>query len=470
MNESQNSLCIKMLQYIHQHYNSDLTLARMSELFYMNPAYLGRLFRQHTGVGFSEYLTSYRIKIASELLCQKDLPVYEVAKAVGYSNMNYFHRVFRERTGSSPLHLRKNRRFFSEHTLPNSTELNTSGQVVLRLPASSASFCPLGSIVNMHGSGLCLYYTRYLENGGSSLACMRSFDDGLTWLPAPDAFQEDGPISGLTILPMTDGSTGAFYLTNADSGRALVLRSSYDGGRTWVRRVERFYVPRNYRLCDGRILRIRSGRLIIPFSRPSIGSDESDQQHILCHYMSDDDGITWRPSKNSLMLTCRHTVMGLQTPMLLENARNILTGYASSDLGCQYEYYSHDGGETWSQPQPSLFTSAQRPMHVVVLPDNRLMAVLNPIPPFLSDVPHEDWPGVTRLVCLHSSDGGASWSKPTLVEDASSDGSRGFGFPTLFTLPDAALLTYRALELHERQTRSELIVRRIPFRAPEEKK
>ena len=64
------------------------------------------LFKREVGINFSVFLKRFRISHAKRLLKGTDMKVREVAAACGYSNSNYFIKVFREVTGTVPTDFR----------------------------------------------------------------------------------------------------------------------------------------------------------------------------------------------------------------------------------------------------------------------------------------------------------------------------------------------------------------------------
>ena len=88
--------------YIREHYADNLTLAVLSNVFFVCPAYLSRLFKKKTGINFVDYLTELRIEKAKEFLAISSMKVYTVAEMVGYENPRYFSRLFKDATGMSP--------------------------------------------------------------------------------------------------------------------------------------------------------------------------------------------------------------------------------------------------------------------------------------------------------------------------------------------------------------------------------
>lgn len=90
-----------MLDIIHNHYDDNLKLETLAGVLNYSPAYLGQMFKNKTGEYFNTYLDKVRIRKAKELLAQ-GLKVYEVARRVGYANVNYFHEKFKKYEGRSP--------------------------------------------------------------------------------------------------------------------------------------------------------------------------------------------------------------------------------------------------------------------------------------------------------------------------------------------------------------------------------
>lgn len=92
---------------IIENYKENLSLKMLSEKYYVNSAYLGQIFRRQFGVSFKDYLNSYRIDRAAELLIRTDEKVYRVAEEVGFNNTDYFISKFVQMKGITPLQYRK---------------------------------------------------------------------------------------------------------------------------------------------------------------------------------------------------------------------------------------------------------------------------------------------------------------------------------------------------------------------------
>ncbi|MCA0756028.1 response regulator transcription factor [Paenibacillus sp. N4] len=92
----------RIKQYIEEHYDRNLSLKSIAGVFYMNPVYLGQLFRKTYGVYFNEFLLQTRMHEAKRLLRQTELRVYEIADKVGFSNPDYFVTQFEKVERKTP--------------------------------------------------------------------------------------------------------------------------------------------------------------------------------------------------------------------------------------------------------------------------------------------------------------------------------------------------------------------------------
>lgn len=88
--------------YINENYHQDIKLKKVASLFFMNPVYLGQLFKKATGMQFNDYLNYVRIEEAKKLLRQTNMKVVEISKVVGYKDPKYFVQKFKSTTNISP--------------------------------------------------------------------------------------------------------------------------------------------------------------------------------------------------------------------------------------------------------------------------------------------------------------------------------------------------------------------------------
>ena len=93
--------------YISQHYDEDLSLETLAEKVYLSSGYLSFVFKKETGMNLNRYIRVYRMEKARELLRTTNMKVAQVSEKVGFANVSYFCRSFREYHGSSPESWRK---------------------------------------------------------------------------------------------------------------------------------------------------------------------------------------------------------------------------------------------------------------------------------------------------------------------------------------------------------------------------
>jgi len=86
------------LSFIKNHYSSSITLTDAAKAVDISSSYLSLVFKQETGINFSDYLMRFRIEKAKELLRTTNLRIYEIAEKVGFSSPYYFSKVFKDVT------------------------------------------------------------------------------------------------------------------------------------------------------------------------------------------------------------------------------------------------------------------------------------------------------------------------------------------------------------------------------------
>ena len=97
----------KILEIINRNIGADLSLYYVASQLKLNPAYVGRLFKQMMGKSFVEYVTELRIEQSKELLVKEQISINEISSKVGYHNAYYFIKLFKENVGLTPGEYRK---------------------------------------------------------------------------------------------------------------------------------------------------------------------------------------------------------------------------------------------------------------------------------------------------------------------------------------------------------------------------
>jgi AraC-like DNA-binding protein len=91
-----------LIRHIQEHYTDEFSLEDLAGRMGLSPAYFSRLFHEKTGRPLFEFINSIRIQKACQLLKRTDLPIIEIAYAVGYNNLSFFNRYFRKLMRLSP--------------------------------------------------------------------------------------------------------------------------------------------------------------------------------------------------------------------------------------------------------------------------------------------------------------------------------------------------------------------------------
>ena len=106
-----SELVKQMLVYIHEHYGEKLTVRKIGEAASVSERTCFDLFRKNLRTTPMEYVNSYRLRMACQMLGQTSKSVTAISDACGMNN-SYFSQLFRESTGFTPLEYR---RFYLRH-------------------------------------------------------------------------------------------------------------------------------------------------------------------------------------------------------------------------------------------------------------------------------------------------------------------------------------------------------------------
>ena len=98
------------LNYIEQNFQNDISVENIASFCGLNRTYFGRIFKDTVGKSPQQFLLSYRMAKAAELLKLTELTINDVGNAVGYPNQLHFSRAFKNVYGSSPREWRNKNR------------------------------------------------------------------------------------------------------------------------------------------------------------------------------------------------------------------------------------------------------------------------------------------------------------------------------------------------------------------------
>ena len=345
-------------------------------------------------------------------------------------------------------------------------------QVYLLSPDAQNARNSEGDFLRAPGGQIWFAFSRFISEDASDEApsdiyMIRSEDEGESWSnPVCIARAEDfgtWNIMSVSAMPLRDGTPCFYFLIKERSGASGIGRAVWDGEKFRAERC-RLDLPLGYFVVNNqRFIRLRNGRILVPIARHENGPLESTMDRKLrAGYVwlkfydkyeavnfnstvyvlaSDDDGASFQMTDARVALHGSRSF--LQEPGLLEKQDGSLWLWARTALGCQYHCFSADGGESFSAPEPSIFTSPLSPMSVIRLADGRVLAFYNPVPGSAR----------TPLVYRISEDDGANWSDEGVVE---ADPARGDCYTALFETKDHALLAGYCRGLRESGQLNEL--------------
>lgn len=101
-----NATVAAVESYVERYFYLDISLSELANMYHYNEKYLGTLFKKQVGVSFHDYLNNRRLYRARMLLEKSNESVLSIATRVGFNNVTYFNRLFKERYGMSPSQMR----------------------------------------------------------------------------------------------------------------------------------------------------------------------------------------------------------------------------------------------------------------------------------------------------------------------------------------------------------------------------
>lgn len=354
--------------------------------------------------------------------------------------------------------------------------MENKGTVVLELPPSQGN--PRnseGAFIDCKDGKLLFIYSKFIGDswadwGCSVLAKRWSDDGGTTWSEDEIVVthEEHGVdnIMSVSLLRMNNEDIGMFYMIRKGwHDTRLFLRRSADEGRTWGEAVCCMPAPGYYNVNNDRVIRLSTGRLIIPAcyfrmrGESTVDPDSFDCRAFLVFYISDDDGYNWREARSVYTLQIPRLISGLDEPGIVELSGGTLWAWCRTEAGCQYETFSHDGGNNWSVPVPSIFTSPSSPLSMKRLPQTgHLLAVWNPVPQYQTrPFVYTTW-GRSPLTLATSTDEGESWARFVELEN---DEASGYCYTAIHPIGDSVLLAYCAGSIDDGVCHARLRVRKL---------
>lgn len=99
----QKDIAELLVKYLHENYKQDISFQDLALKFGFSVEYLGKIFKKHSGLTLSKYLTRLRMNEAKRLLVSHpNMEIQKIGELVGYKDSFYFSRAFKSYTGIQP--------------------------------------------------------------------------------------------------------------------------------------------------------------------------------------------------------------------------------------------------------------------------------------------------------------------------------------------------------------------------------
>lgn len=93
---------VKAVEYLSLNYTQNISLESLCRITDYSPSHLAKIFKQETGRTITQYIAYLRCRQAAEMLRETSLPIQEISCYVGYTDNNYFVKVFKKVMGTTP--------------------------------------------------------------------------------------------------------------------------------------------------------------------------------------------------------------------------------------------------------------------------------------------------------------------------------------------------------------------------------
>ena len=102
-----NKILENAKSYIEAHLQETISIEELCQELNIGRTKLYEIFRKELKIGISAYILRRRMHKAKKLLKTTDSPISEIANKVGFSDYNYFSRVYKKTYGKSPKYYRR---------------------------------------------------------------------------------------------------------------------------------------------------------------------------------------------------------------------------------------------------------------------------------------------------------------------------------------------------------------------------
>ena len=98
---------LKCQAFIEKHLDEEISVAQLAEKFAIGKRTLNRRFRQATNHSVISYVQKLRIEQAKHILERKSISFDQLAHSLGYENVSFFRKLFKQHVGLTPKEYRR---------------------------------------------------------------------------------------------------------------------------------------------------------------------------------------------------------------------------------------------------------------------------------------------------------------------------------------------------------------------------
>lgn len=96
-----------VIEYLKEHYTEKTYIEKLADMINVSADYFTKMFRDSIGKTPIDYINAMRVNLSMQLLVSTDMSMADIAETIGFCNANYFHKIFKQYMGTSPLAYRK---------------------------------------------------------------------------------------------------------------------------------------------------------------------------------------------------------------------------------------------------------------------------------------------------------------------------------------------------------------------------
>lgn len=301
-----------------------------------------------------------------------------------------------------------------------------------------------GDLIRLRDGRVLLVYTHFTggddDHARAHLAGRFSRDGGVTWdgqdtLILPNEGRMN--VMSVSLVRLNGGRIAMFYLVkNSATDCRPVLRISSDEGKTWGEPIPIVDKVGYYVLNNDRVVQLRSGRLVVPVAMHR-SPDSTRWFNILMCYLSDDNGKTWRRSKEQVQgKTPEGREFTTQEPGIVPLADGRLLMHCRTDRGYHYFTYSRDEGDSWTGLEPSTLKGPCTAAAIERIPNTGDLLCL------WNEGPQDKRLGLSKYTIAVSGDEGKTWRKVCVLEERKKPHNRYCCYCSILFVDDHVLLAH----------------------------